>query len=252
MTRRGARIETLKDIIRMVAPASVLQKTTLPLRRAYGHYQQRHKQDFVFIHINKCGGTSVERALGIHFVNHDTTAERFAVLGADRWQNRYKMTVVRNPYDRVGSMYLYRHRANALDIAAARQGLAEYLDMIADIHAQGAAARAQKTTAPRKFLWTQADWMRLADGRIGLDAAYHLETLDARWADLRKHIPAAAPLEHLKKVTKPYSARDIYTPRTIARVAEIFAEDFTVFGYDFAFDHPKAPTVDSPVTFQTS
>jgi len=39
MTRRGARIETLKDIVRMVAPASVLQKTTLPLRRAYGHYQ---------------------------------------------------------------------------------------------------------------------------------------------------------------------------------------------------------------------
>ena len=69
--------------------------------------QQRETGTYAFIHINKCGGTSVEAALGIPKV-HDTAQERREKLGVEAWDRLKNFSGVRDPYARVASLYRYR------------------------------------------------------------------------------------------------------------------------------------------------
>jgi len=48
MANRGARIESLKNVVLLVIPPQTLQTTTLPFRQAFSRMQQRHFQDFAF------------------------------------------------------------------------------------------------------------------------------------------------------------------------------------------------------------
>ena len=72
-------------------------------------HQWRHdrKGDVEFIHINKTGGSSIEKALGLPF-SHQTASMRVARLGTEEWNRRYSFTFVRNPWDRLVSQYHYR------------------------------------------------------------------------------------------------------------------------------------------------
>lgn len=42
--------------------------------------------DFIFIHINKTGGTSIEKALGLE-KDHLTAAEKKAAIGKQKWRS---------------------------------------------------------------------------------------------------------------------------------------------------------------------
>ena len=66
-----------------------------------------HKHKFIFIHIPKCGGVSVEKHLGWGGVRHHTMEfymKKYAGLNLDEY---YKFTFVRNPWIRLVSWYFY-------------------------------------------------------------------------------------------------------------------------------------------------
>ena len=73
--------------------------------------RQKYFQKFVFIHINKTGGSSIERALGIRH-EHKTALEKRQEYGASLWRNKYSFAFVRNPWDKVVSHYHYRIMTN--------------------------------------------------------------------------------------------------------------------------------------------
>ena len=66
---------------------------------------------YLFIHINKTAGSSIERALNLRF-EHKTAMEKRAELGSLRWRRAFKFSFVRNPWDKVASHYRYRVRTN--------------------------------------------------------------------------------------------------------------------------------------------
>ena len=68
---------------------------------------QRRKVDFAFIHIPKCGGTSITRAIGQRIKLHDTARERRDKLGINRWNEIYTFSIVRHPYERTLSFYTF-------------------------------------------------------------------------------------------------------------------------------------------------
>lgn len=88
--------------------------------------QQRFFSSFIFVHINKCGGTSIQRALGIPVKDHDTALERKRKIGR-RWDSLYKFSVIRHPYYRVESLDRYRGRCQQIVLAG--------LPMIERVHA---------------------------------------------------------------------------------------------------------------------
>jgi hypothetical protein len=66
-----------------------------------------HKHKFIFIHIPKCGGVSVEKHLGWGGVRHHTMEfymKKYAGLNLDEY---YNFTFVRNPGARLVSWYFY-------------------------------------------------------------------------------------------------------------------------------------------------
>jgi len=71
-----------------------------------------HKYKSIFIHINRTGGTSVERAFGQNLslnpkVQHATAAE-IEIKHPIIWGSYYKFSTIRNPWDRVVSIWKNR------------------------------------------------------------------------------------------------------------------------------------------------
>ena len=62
------------------------------------------EMEFVFIHINKTGGSSIELALG-YSPEHKTAVVKRKELGKGAWKKLFSFTIVRNPWDRAVSHY---------------------------------------------------------------------------------------------------------------------------------------------------
>ena len=70
------------------------------------------KRDFVFIHMSKTGGTSIVSIFGEAFQKHNTSKEVIEIIGKKKWNEVYKFSVVRNPWDRAHSWYKFRVKHN--------------------------------------------------------------------------------------------------------------------------------------------
>jgi len=93
-----------------------------------------HKRKFIFIHLPKCAGTSIKRALypycdeydqffGGHpdapegnneISKHSTAMEIKSFATEKRWNNYFTFTFVRNPIDRITSLYNWWHHTKGL------------------------------------------------------------------------------------------------------------------------------------------
>lgn len=64
--------------------------------------------NWIFVHIQKTGGTSIRRALGLPIGagrQHHTSTELRALYGDDAWQRAFTFAFVRNPWDRLVSWW---------------------------------------------------------------------------------------------------------------------------------------------------
>jgi len=66
-----------------------------------------HEHKFIFIHINKCGGTTIDELFTGEFQGH-TKAFEYKKLNPNEFDNYFSFTFVRNPWDRVVSFYHYQ------------------------------------------------------------------------------------------------------------------------------------------------
>ena len=73
------------------------------------------KTNFVFIHINKTGGTSIAKNLGFFSKRHYSVREVQKIIGFD-WHDAFTFTVVRNPYDRIVSQFEHARMNNHSNI----------------------------------------------------------------------------------------------------------------------------------------
>jgi hypothetical protein len=94
----------IKKILRRLKRL-VVKYPNSPLRKGKNSY-------FIFIHINKTGGTSIAKATGIPHKNHLHVKEVIAEIGEQKFKKSLVFAVVRNPWDKVVSHYNYRIKTN--------------------------------------------------------------------------------------------------------------------------------------------
>lgn len=203
---------------------------------------------FLFIHIDKAAGTSIQRALqsfaeqradnrlrrrltwlgplnrlgglyrSVEFPEHVTAATVKNCLPAGLYAGLFKFAFVRNPWDRLVSRYSYllrntghpRHR-----MVKAMNGLDEYVDW-----------------EIRRGKMFQHTYVCDAGGKSIVDFVGYFERLNEDFAKVCARLGVKAELPQANKSShKDY--RSYYTPALREKVAQYFQQDIERFGYDF-------------------
>lgn len=216
---------------------------------------------FLFIHVPKAAGKSVERALGhldersprtvsgrlrrrlnlatdprrAYLKRHDTYSDVLSLAGHGIG-NLYSFAVVRNPFDHARSHYEYMKEIPSRYAERARRSSFEsFLEW-----------RAVPSSVPRKVdpdrhfakLPDQTHFLVGPDGRLGVRKVIRLERLqegvDEVCAALRLP-PVKVGRENVTAGRKDTVADGHYSPRAMDLVRQIYRRDFEAFGYDERF-----------------
>lgn len=186
-----------------------------------------HSKRFVFVHVPKAAGSSIEHALRqysdtpVSFSEdgnaqlegkHLTASELKAMLGAD-WSRYYSFGVVRNPWERVVSSFLYLQRIN---------------------HPMTKGARTPHEWILSNSVWCYpAHYYLMIDEKLAVTDILRFETLHEDFARVCGEIGVEdAGLPHMNR-TNGSCYTDYYDDESREAVARLFERDIFNFGYRF-------------------
>lgn len=186
--------------------------------------RQRYWPSYVFVHINKTGGSSIERALGLNFA-HLTAREYIDRLGRNRWSRAFTFAFVRNPWDKVVSHYHYRVQTN-------QTGMGDgHIDFKSWVRASYGDRDPRYYDQPRMFM-PQRHWIEDEHGQVAVDFVGKFEQLADDFAVVCRNLGVRRELPHLKRSERG-DFRKYYDDETAQVVAERFDPDLREFGYQF-------------------
>ncbi len=187
----------------------------------------RHNQagQFVFIHINKTGGSSVEAALGVP-LEHYTAREKIAQIGETAWDERYTFSIVRNPFDRLVSHYSYRLTRNHQSMRDTSVDFAEWVRLVLQ-------ERDPTFRDEEKMFIPQIEWLVDDSGSILVDDVLRFEDLPSAFARIAGQLQVEVSLPHTKPSRRRDDYRDYFDAETKQIAERAFGEDLERLGYDF-------------------
>ena len=184
-----------------------------------------HKRKLLFIHIARTGGTSVETALvgGDWWKKdpgskHISASQARALYGEEIWQGYTKFAIVRNPWDRLVSMWATAWWWGATTHLKGKEpeSFHEFL-MTLQPH-------------PHEF-YRSLHYHEIIDEQ--LDAVLRFENLDTEFARLMNDIGSdPVELPHVERRVRD-AYRTYYDAATRELVATQYANDIATYGYTF-------------------
>lgn len=192
----------------------------------------RGRTDVIFIHITKTAGTSVARTLNCCTVKetgqpkHRTALQIINEIGQKKYDNAFKCTFVRNPWDRMLSYYRFK-RDVMKNLPYLKTG--NFNDWILD------PAFDQQLLTDQYLAVSQVDWLVNTNGKVDIDFIGRFENLSADFEKLCQQINVT-PAKPLRKVVvsgPTLNYRDVYTPESKAVVDKLYQRDIEYFGYTF-------------------
>jgi hypothetical protein len=238
-----------------------------------------HKHKAIFIHIPRTCGSSIEKALGIYglkndgvntpcpeilfgitrkvYLQHLTILEIKDRINKGMFEEYFKFTFIRNPYDRIISEYFWSEDAKKMNL---REFL---LDIIAPHRSRAMelyVARYNKFSfrGHRKMLTfskflpevafpnknkplildmdrhfkSQHIFMMDRDGEQLVDFVGRFENLDEDFGKICERLGLDAELSHISK-TKHKHYRSYYDDETRELIHDMYKKDLEMFGYEF-------------------
>lgn len=176
------------------------------------------------IHIPKTAGTSIKQLLFGRDAptRHETAAE----FPADLWERAFTFTVVRNPFDRLASSYVYHVESKYKGVLLTRHpdlkslSFREYLERFT-------------ATGDRGVLFcSQVEYIDHPDTDASIDAVLRFESLEQDFAAIRSRLRTDAPLGHTLRMDRhPY--REYCSDSERALIEQNYRDDIDRFGYEF-------------------
>jgi hypothetical protein len=204
--------------------------------KAMRQYQLRPfiERKILYIHIPKCAGTSVVDALfGQRIGNHQTLALLRLAFTAKEFQEFYKFTFVRNPWDRMVSTYYYLRDGgkSRKDVEWAEKMIFPYSDF-RDFVLNGLS----ENNINRSYHFRpQQTLLCLGPNRLPeMDYIGRFETLEQDFRKICEKIGVDARLPDANRGrSRPRDYRDQYDEETRAKVEQLYANDIALFNYKF-------------------
>jgi hypothetical protein len=206
-----------------------------------------YKLGCIFVHIPKCGGTSIESTL---FPKGERTQENLwrgfidefhnayqtgglqhlkayqirHYLGRAQYDKFFKFAIVRDPYGRTISQYNY--------MTTARKGLRQFIEFEPE---DDFSTYLAKIKTRSHVQWEpQISFVNGFDGKRLVDKIIRLENLNDEWDALLDDLKVdfRRKLRHRNKKEQKFTRADL-TAEHKAIIQEYYYEDFVSFGYDF-------------------
>lgn len=202
-------------------------------------------EDLVFIHIPKAAGTSVTQGIAdatgvakyrghplvmnaLTFQPHVPASVMSGIIARGEWARRWKLSVVRNPWDRMVSIYHYVMRPFKVEKWFGEEAPA----IMGRIQTFGDFLQHYDMTELDVWWFDyRVPQIRWAEG---VDDIFKIEETDTLETALRDHgYDVTIPKLNVSAGRRPGHYRDQYEPWSRDLVAEWFAEDIERFGYSF-------------------
>lgn len=212
------------------------------------------KRSFIFVHIWKTGGESVVSALKsvcpIYFNNrwinkairmtfptsarllgwradlvsgqHLTLAQIQDVMPEQAFEESFKFTFVRNPWDWQVSNYFYALQTKA-------HGEHQVISQLGSFEAYIRYKHAQKAPPQSSFLYDRND-------QRAIDFVGRFESFESDFRQICEIIGVDAKLPHLNASRRKRDWRHYYTSETMQLVEDTFRSDLEEFGYSWDHD----------------
>ena len=183
-----------------------------------------HKHKFIFIHINKCGGSTIDRLLGGGLFGGHKKVFDYKKLNPKEFDNYFKFTFVRNPWDRVVSFYFYQMKRNWIyypfdETIPFKEFVKNWLIQM---------PRQTKLNTHPCY-----DWISDKDDNLQVDFIGRFENLQQDFNIVCDKIGIPQQQLPRKNATKHKHYTEYYDDETREIVAEKFAKDIEYFGYEF-------------------
>ena len=208
-----------------------------------------HSLNTIFIHINKNAGSSIQNAFHnampdkippINFANSNPPNHETAIMIKDglstkKWENYFKFAFVRNPWDRMVSMYHFRTKV--YKAVSQRERLILQSGSFSDWILWSEKERNnEKRCNPLLPLWgPQLDWIKEIDGSIAIDFIGRFETINNDWDYICNKLDKNLKLPYYN-ATKHHHYAEYYDDTSRYLVEEWHKDDIEMFDYKFTPD----------------
>jgi hypothetical protein len=209
-----------------------------------------HRHKCIFVQVPKTGSTSIRAILGKAISPHlnlweiKMLMERYWLVrggrknrlleslyltlpkekrlerGREQFNNYFKFGFVRNPWDRVVSLY---ERKEALELRN-KMSFEEFVDWI-----QYSSATCVHSS-PHRY---QLDWFVDPNGTVLADFIGRFERLAQDWKVVARKLGVSEDLPHSRPNPRKRRYTDYYNHKTRGVIAEKFKVDIEHFGYQF-------------------
>ncbi|MCK5401123.1 MAG: sulfotransferase family 2 domain-containing protein [Flavobacteriaceae bacterium] len=183
-------------------------------------------KNYVFIHINKNAGTSIIGVIGKPFRKHLTVKDVIRVIGQKKWDEAYKFTVIRNPWDKVVSQYKHNIKMNVTNMAKKK---IEFKDWVACTYGE---PKNKFYYNRAQMFFPQIEWLKNYEEKIDIDKIIRFENLNEGVNEVFKTLEIDTGLPHLNSTYKA-NYRGFYNEETKQIITDWFHEDIKEFGYTF-------------------
>lgn len=199
---------------------------------------------FVFIHVPKCAGTSMEAALAPHalplprskwysllrrldlprdyrrfkFGRHAPLRLVERKMPRRAYESYFKFAFVRNPWDRLVSEYNRTLHEGGRRRHRRVRGMVSFMEYLR--------WQSRRPAAHQYHLLVDSS------GAVGVDFVGRFETLETDFDHVRERIDVDCALPHLKAYAHPHY-REYYDDEARAYVRRHWARDIEAFGYEF-------------------
>jgi len=194
-----------------------------------------HERKFIFIHMCRCAGTSVEVFFRQDIDQLNRTGERHALPAQYRqyWSGYFTFTIARNPWDRVYSAFNYALQRDLRDTPLKQRLHGECNGDFKEFVRSVLADESLFAGSDDRLFWPQSRWLMENGLPLRFDSILRFETLE-------RDANAIASSLHLEQFSLPCTNdsahrdyRGAYDEKAAATVGRIYADDIALLGYRF-------------------